>query len=76
MLLDADVQQSPCCAVSYQRATSASWVLLNHVKGCDCCLADTAGVGECFQAERNCGDNFCLCNGVDRCDVALEVRQI
>lgn len=64
----------PCCAdwlpaVSYDGKSYQDWMLLHNVEGCDCCLADTTGVGYCFQRSRDCGKGFCNCGGHDHCEV-------
>lgn len=37
----------------------------SNVEGCDCCLAHTASVASCFQAQRECGPGYCNCEGED-----------
>ena len=39
--------------------------LCSNVKGCDCCLAHTSAIGTCFLEERDCGLDYCNCDGLD-----------
>lgn len=56
----------PCarrCAVSYPSGITEHWTYLDSVKGCDCCLSHTKDVAPCLAYERQCGRQFCNCNG-------------
>ncbi|PSC71161.1 alpha-amylase chloroplastic [Micractinium conductrix] len=51
--------------VPYSPGPVATWNLIGNVRGCDCCLANTATIGECFLESRDCGPKLCNCDAQD-----------
>ena len=46
------------------RSTSR-WTILSQLNGCECCLAHTKSISECFLDYAGCGADFCNCNNAD-----------
>ena len=62
-------------AVPYKQSVYERWSILAKLPGCECCLAHTAGVGNCFQLERQCGERYCNC-GAQNATCVGEPRRV
>ena len=65
-------------SICFNRDLNQSWTMLYRVRGCPCCLKDTARVTNCFLHERKCGPSACNCeNGNPMCLVRpTEIVQV